>query len=498
MTFLFFRRFVALFLLISVSGLQACSPVTGEDTEDLAMSEPIPPVEMVLSQIDKAKWKLDLKIPEKEDKQNLTSERVMIFSRSSGDYRAKRFKHLSGEASLKRVGGFDTVIFASGETGASFEITPDPITINGTYDPFIDFSDGGLAIYLGAFELLPVDSLETVEALGGDIDNWDGQQMPLPIKVITNNTLIVNGQYESDGEVKLTIQGGAPYVYTGPGRISIGSSFIGVVDSGLPSWILENFDDDLAQLFDFYEGAFGSALPKQSTLLFAFGGSDEPGLSNTGGVLPGGQIVLDVSGELMMTAEPRIAGYLKWFLAHEAAHLFQTNFELKNYSNQSDSWINEGGANAMVDVAFIRMDGIDEGVRQRRMGQAYDACVQAIQGSNMTKLIQQNDQSHYDCGQVLWWISDAAISQADIFGIWTEMVTSVTVEGQSSYDRELFFATLERLGADMGIMSDMQAILDGPNPNPDQTFRRLLESVNLSVEFQNGSLVYIAYPPQKG
>jgi len=109
MTFLFFRRFVALFLLISVSGLQACSPVTGEDTEDLAMSEPIPPVEMVLSQIDKAKWKLDLKIPEKEDKQNLTSERVMIFSRSSGDYRAKRFKHLSGEASLKRVGGFDTV-----------------------------------------------------------------------------------------------------------------------------------------------------------------------------------------------------------------------------------------------------------------------------------------------------------------------------------------------------------------------------------------------------
>jgi len=439
MTFLFFRRFVALFLLISVSGLQACSPVTGEDTEDLAMSEPIPPVEMVLSQIDKAKWKLDLKIPEKEDKQNLTSERVMIFSRSSGDYRAKRFK-----------------------------------------------------------ELLPVDSLETVEALGGDIDNWDGQQMPLPIKVITNNTLIVNGQYESDGEVKLTIQGGAPYVYTGPGRISIGSSFIGVVDSGLPSWILENFDDDLAQLFDFYEGAFGSALPKQSTLLFAFGGSDEPGLSNTGGVLPGGQIVLDVSGELMMTAEPRIAGYLKWFLAHEAAHLFQTNFELKNYSNQSDSWINEGGANAMVDVAFIRMDGIDEGVRQRRMGQAYDACVQAIQDSNMTKLIQQNDQSHYDCGQVLWWISDAAISQADIFGIWTEMVTSVTVEGQSSYDRELFFATLERLGADMGIMSDMQAILDGPNPNPDQTFRRLLESVNLSVEFQNGSLVYIAYPPQKG
>jgi len=207
--------------------------------------------------------------------------------------------------------------------------------------------------------------------------------MPLPIKVITNNTLIVNGQYESDGEVKLTIQGGAPYVYTGPGRISIGSSFIGVVDSGLPSWILENFDDDLAQLFDFYEGAFGG--------------------------------------------------------------LFKM-----------------------------------------------------VPCSNMTKLIQQNDQSHYDCGQVLWWISDAAISQADIFGIWTEMVTSVTVEGQSSYDRELFFATLERLGADMGIMSDMQAILDGPNPNPDQTFRRLLESVNLSVEFQNGSLVYIAYPPQKG
>jgi len=51
----------------------------------------------------------------------------------------------------------------------------------------------------------------------------------------------------------------------GSSRISRGTSYIGVVDSGLPSWILDSFDDDLAQLFDFYEGAFGAPLPKLAT-----------------------------------------------------------------------------------------------------------------------------------------------------------------------------------------------------------------------------------------
>ena len=497
-----FRIFPILFISIFILALQGCNPSfereNVEKADVLKVSENIPPVAMSLSQGAQSLWKLDLKLSESKDTDILTSERVMIFSRSAGDYRSQRFKHLSGAVTLERIGGFDTLVFAPGETQASFEITPLPVTINGTYDPFIDFSDGGLAIYLGAFELLPVATTKAVVELSGDVDNWSGEQLPLPIHVKTSNTLIVNGEYISDGEVELTIQGGAPYAYTGPSRISRGSSYVGVVDSGLPSWILDSFDDDLAQLFDFYEGAFGASLPKLATLLFAFGGAESPGLSNTGGVLPGGQIVLDVSGELMMTPEPRIAGYLKWFLAHEAAHLFQNNSGLNGYSDQSDSWISEGGANAMVDVAFTRMDGIDQNVRQARMGQAYDACIQSIQGTNMTELIRRNDQSHYDCGQVLWWIADASVSQADIFGIWNEMASNVKAAEQTTFNRELFFETLETLGTGKGIIAEMKAVLDGPNTNPDQTFRKLIEDSQLRVMFEDDSLVSIEYPPNRG
>ena len=502
MAFSFFRGFVVLLISIFILALQACNPSFSDKKEDskdvLKSSEIIPPVAMSLSQIEQTLWKLDLKLPEIKDKDILKSERVMIFSRSRGDYRRKRFKHLSGAATLERVGGFDTLIFAPGETQASFEITPKPITINGTYDPFIDFSDGGLAIYLGAFELLPVATTEAIIELDENIDNWSGEQLPLPIRVKSSDTLILNGEYINDGEVELTIQGGAPYVYMGSSRISRGTSYIGVVDSGLPSWILDSFDDDLAQLFDFYEGAFGAPLPKLATLLFAFGGAESPGLSNTGGVTPGGQIILDVSGELMITPEPRIIGYLKWFFAHEAAHLFQMNSELEGYSDQSDSWISEGGANAMVDVAFTQMDGIDENVRQSQMGQAYDACVQSIEGSNMADLIRRNDQSHYDCGQILWWIADASITQADIFRIWNEMAANVKVSGRKTYNRELFFETLEELGTKKEFITDMQAVLDGPNTNPDKIFRKLIEAADLNAVFDDGSLVSIEYPPNRG
>ena len=502
MTFSIFRGFVALVISTFILALQACNPSIDHENEDskdvLKASELIPPVAISLSQIDKTLWKLDLELPESKDKDILKSERVMIFSRSKGDYRRQRFKHLSGAATLERIGGFDALIFTPGETQVSFEITPQPVTINGTYDPFIDFSDGGLAIYLGAFELLPVASTEAILELDEDVDNWSGEQLPLPIHVKSFDTLILNGEYINDGEVELTIQEGAPYVYMGPSRIGRGTSYLGVVDSGLPSWILESFDDDLAQLFDFYEGAFGVPLPKLATLLFAFGGAESPGLSNTGGVLPGGQIILDVSGELMMTPEPRITGYLKWFFAHEAAHLFQLNSELEGYSDQSDSWIGEGGANAMVDVAFTQMDGIDDSVRQGLMGQAYNSCVQSIAGASMTELIRRNDQSHYDCGQVLWWIADASILHSDIFGIWNEMVANVKVSGRKTYDRELFFETLEKLGTEKAIITDMQAVLDGPNTNPDQILRKLMKDTDLRAVFNDDSLVSIEYPPNRG
>ncbi len=502
MTLSLFRKFVIIFTLFFILSLQGCNPAVEHETEDSkGLNEPsdlIPPVTMSLTQIDDTAWKFDVKLSESKDKNILESDRVMIFSRSAGNYRAQRFKHLSGDATLKRIGEFDTLIFAPGETQASYEINPKPITINGTYDPFIDFSDSGLAIYLGAFELLPVATTEAVIELGGDIDKWNGEQLPLPIHVKSSDTLIMNGEYINNGEADLTIQGGAPYVYTGPSRISRGTSYIGIVDSGLPSWILESFDDDLAQLFDFYEGAFGVPLPKLSTLLFAFGGADSPGLSNTGGVLPGGQIILDVSGELMMTPEPRITGYLKWFFAHEAAHLFQNNSRLKGYSDQTDSWISEGGANAMVDIAFTRMEGVDENVRQRRMVQAYDACIQAIQGATMSELIRRNDQSHYDCGQILWWIADASISRTDIFGIWNEMIANAEASGLKAYDRKLFFETLERLGAEEEIITEMGAVLDGPNSTPDKIFRKLMDDVNLSTKFEGEDLISIQYPSNRG
>jgi len=152
----------------------------------------------------------------------------------------------------------------------------------------------------------------------------------------------------------------------------------------------------------------------------------------------------------------------------------------------------------MVDVAFTQMDGIDDNVRQSRMGQAYDACVQSIEGANMSDLIRRNDQSHYDCGQILWWIADASITKADIFRIWNEMAANVKVSGRKTYNRELFFETLEELGTKKEIITSMQAVLDGPNTNPDKIFRKLIEAADLNAVFDDGSLVSIEYPPNRG
>ena len=77
-------------------------------------------------------------------------------------------------------------------------------------------------------------------------------------------------------------------------------------------------------------------------------------------------------------------------------------------------------------------------------------------------------------------------------------MTNGEVNDLETYDRKLFFKTLEKLGANEEIIADMQTILDGPNSNPDKIFRKLMKDTGLNARFENDALVSIQYPPNRG
>lgn len=471
------RCFIGLtcIILIACSKQGSINPETTELTTD-------PPFELTLSQFASGLWRLDIEL--------FQPQSALMFSRSANDYRLQTYTTLSSGTKLERIGGFDTVVFDKGVMRASFEITPFTGTLHGTYTPFIPFSDGGQAIYLGAFELLRVANTEAVKSLDGNLDKWDGQQFDIPVHLKTENTILLDGEITL-GKAETRINGNGSYAYIGPAALIEGKSFSGVLDPGLPNWLIAGFDNELEQIFSALEKGFGRSLTDKATLMFAFRGYGSDGYSNKGGVLPGGLMVLETSGEGMRVPNENLRGYFQWFLTHEATHLFQY-LDGITYADKSDSWILEGGANAMANTILDRLKTVPKDTIQNRYKDEFKSCVAAIQNSSMAEITLKNDQSHYDCGDIVFRISDAALPQHNIFEIWATLMEQ---SGENkNYNIATYFAALRALGTDEEIVRQLESFVEGPVQDPAKALRGMMEAAGIEAKFKAGELTAIRFP----
>ncbi len=469
--------FLALILLI----LAACSPEDGVQTQ-VRDQDSLAPFSLTLSERVNGAWRFTVDLSEPQN--------ALIFSRSRHDYRTSSYQSLSAGARLERIGGFDTILFDPGVMRASFEITPFTETLPGTYTPFIPFSDGGQAVYLGAFELLRVADVQAVTDLNGNLDAWDGEQFDIPVHLKTRNSVLLDGAVHS-GSAKAIVNGNGPYAYLGPTPLVEGKSFSGVMDPGLPQWLMDGFDEDLARIFAALEEGFGRSLKTKATIMFAFRGYETEGFSNTGGVLDGGLMVLETSGDAMREPNDRLRGYLEWFLTHEATHLFQHSGELR-YADKSDSWITEGGANAVTHHLADKLNTMPNDIIQGRYQNAFDYCVASIKGSSMAEITNRNDQSHYDCGDFIFRISDAALPDSDLFDIWEALL--VQAEAENEYDTAKYFAALRALGVGEDIVTRMEAFVAGPVIDPAAELSAMMEDVGIIAEVDSETLKSIQFP----
>lgn len=477
-----FTRFRQGFIgLLCLTAFAACSPKPTAQTQNI-VAENTPPFALTLTNTETDKWRFDIDLFEPQS--------ALIFSRSRHDYRAQTYVPVSAGAQLKRIGGFDTIIFDEGVMSASFEITPFTETLPGTYTHFIPFSDGGQAVYLGAFELLRVTNVEAVTDLQGNIDAWNGEQFDIPFHLKSDTDILLNGDILS-GYAETTIHGNGPYAYIGPTALVEGQSFSGVLDPGLPEWLVETLDEDLSKIFKGLEGGFGYDLENRATIMFAFRGYDTQGFSNTGGVLPGGLMVMETSGDAMREPNERLRGYLQWFLTHESTHLFQ-HPDGVTYADKSDSWILEGGANAITHTLLNRVKTIPNEVIQNRYKDGFAYCVDAIQNASMADITRRDNQSHYDCGDFVFRISDAALPQHDVFDIWAALLTQANDE--NSYDSEDYFTALRNLGAEENLVKRLESFVAGPVENPATELREMMASVGIKASLKDGELMSIQFP----
>ncbi|MEE2566885.1 hypothetical protein [Hyphobacterium marinum] len=414
-----------------------------------------------------------------------------FFSRSGGDYRTAHWASLDDGVTLERVGGFDTLLFDGPRTEARFVVEPWFGQITGDYSPYVQFSDGAVALFTGQFEILPVADRDAVLALDGDIRAWSGEQPVLGVRIVSPDRMVMNGEVLT-GHADDISQGDGAFVYIGDGEIETGESFVGVLDGALPAWIRERFDSDLATIFGALETGWGFELPQRASVFFAFEGYDNPGFSNKGGATRS-LLMLQSSGQALREPSPQVLAYLQWFFAHEGVHLFQNAAGL--YASTSDhAWITEGGANTMANAVLATLDGLPEGRRLAEYRRSYAGCLRSLAAGPLTEAVRRGDhEASYLCGDLIGLMSWAATPDADIYII-GEAVGGRTTD-QPGTTGEMYFATLIELGADPAVVDQLRALVGSRLADPESALRAAMVASGLNPVFDEaGQLSELEFP----
>lgn len=223
-------------------------------------------------------------------------------------------------------------------TKASVEIRRFDGLVPKAYAPFMRFSDGGTAMFLGHLQGQAVRGSEPrAMATQIRVSGLASEQVIAP----PFNTLIPGGE--------------RGYAYFGPANaLPTGAAKV-LLDPKTPDWMRETVLDVSAKLSRYYEQAYGRPLKSPLLTMLAIVGGDAPGMSVKGGATLG-QMAFRVEGSGIGRDHPLLRDHVSMLVAHEMAHIWQLNI-VRGGIGEADPWIHEGGAEAMA-LEGLRHTGI--------------------------------------------------------------------------------------------------------------------------------------------
>nr|GGH98310.1 hypothetical protein GCM10011355_21600 [Aquisalinus luteolus] len=416
-------------------------------------------------------------------------QKAMFFNRYTGGYRERFWTSLSSGVEIRNIGGFDTILLDTPSTTASFDITA-YTTINiPDANPFIPFTDGGLTLFTGQFDLLPALDAADVADLQGDLFRWQGKQPTLGVTFTSDEPVIMEGALIDGTAVHVTF-GGGTHIYTGLGRIEEGNSFVGVIDSALPEWLRENLDEEVTAIFAEHEKRWGFELEQRATLLIAFDGYGASGYRNSGSAF-GNTLMLQIAGDALRNEDADIMDSMRWFFAHEAAHLYQLTAGLEILSGDS-TWMMEGSANAMANQIVASLDG-----NAVNLAETYDRalteCDAYLQDGPLEGAGKRDAElAYYECGDLVAIITASLLPDHNLHGFLKELALDRREGSTGSWQ---YFSTMHRLGADPDAIISLADIVYKKLSDPRQAYIDALNEARLyPLVSGDGRIVSINIP----
>lgn len=294
---------------------------------------------------------------------------------------------VEGEEVLRRTDGatFDK---------AAFRVAPRYAELEKDYAPFAPFGDGGMLVHTGRFHACagPCVGAETFTL---------SLQPPEGAHAIVHGQVVDFVQFE-DRDNGTNLYVGRALPVTTP-------DLVAVIDEAFPADSRARLESLLPTLMAFYGHEFG-ALPTRP-MLYASRDENHPGggYGYQGATQPG-QVFMHFYGRNAAFGTPEFAKRVDWFFAHEAAHLYQDNSTL---ADLGDSWIHEGGADALAAVALQALGVSDRAAVEARLQQSRDACASSLAKHALRQAHANGSfDAYYSCGFELQMAVDAAALRA--------------------------------------------------------------------------------------
>lgn len=330
------------------------------------------------------------------------------------------------------------------------------------------FTDGSATLYSGHFHVGPtLDARPPTDVIA----------YPRP-----GGRVIAGGQVATEPAIATDRPGLGGYYYFGNIEPIRYRRFVGIVDPGLPNWVVESLERELPKLFEYYEDRIGHPLTLSPIVQANYAPKTGQGMSWNGGTLPE-NIHLSMEGEGWELPEPDpdlFAGFFG-FIAHEAAHLWNGEM-FRNEDTGEDGWLHEGNADAFKFRALVELGVVEVDALLRLHAQSLNECIRSL-GSDALKLSASQGlyRRYYTCGASIELLTERLQRRAggDLFDFWRNLLEAS--KPARTYRRASYFDQLGELPESDAAIAFLTTLLDEGHPDPVQAWQTILTAHGLDV-----------------
>lgn len=381
---------------------------------------------------------------------------------------------------LERIGAYDVLRATGGNLRrVRIRVTPYDRSLKADYSPFLQFSDGGVAVFDGHYALVPLRHADAAARLPSDLNGVDVEILPATLAIRWPGQPLLARGVRTQGLARADLRGEPGYVYAGPARVRETPAYAGIIDPQLPGWIAEELDGLTPRLFALYATKLGQGATPRPMAMVAWGGGSEPGMSFGGSVLPG-TVVMRIAGRQTVAPSAAIRTRLRWFFGHESAHFWLG--QTVRYSRRAEAWITEGGADML---AIRALETLVPGYDPRpELQREVDDCVQMTgAGKPLSGAAARGDvRTNYACGATLLIAVEGARRQrdagADLFGWVRSFIDAHRAEGHVS--QADWLAAFDATVPDPAARASVRRFLDEGVPDPVAFVDTLFEACGVA------------------